>query len=287
MRITTRVSLAAVVLVLIGIALGVATLFSWMVNETHFDRPTAQFDEFADRVEALPGVSDVQHERWVEAPLFVDPISWVGVDVEQEHLPGLLAELCASAHPEAISWSIDVAAAAGGETSLHSQTDSSRRSLSGGVCPSFGFDAVPLVDALDAVVPGLAVQPSIWENGRFALVSIAEAPNGYLHLLPLVENTEALLAAAGLEQDQELEINSTTLGASILPGQQEPYLALLTELAERHEVSFFWADGGGTPIDGVERVNITAPASQHSAIESAIGASGLHIADFPVEFQEP
>lgn len=287
MRARTRVWLVAVVLVLIGIALGAATLFSWMVNETHFDRSTAQFDGFADHVEALPGVSDVQHERWVEAPLFVDPISWVEVDVEREHLTGLLDELCASAHPEAISWSINVTATGGGETSLHSQTDSSRRSLSGGVCPSFGFDAVPLVDALDGVVPGLSVQPSIWENGRFALVSVAEAPNGYLHLLPLVENTEALLAAAGLHSDLVLEINSTTLGATILPGQQEPYLDLLTDLAVRHEVSHFWADGGGAPTDGVERVNITAPASQHSAIESAIGASGLHIADFPVEFHEP
>jgi hypothetical protein len=286
MRLRTRVWLAALVIALFGVLLGAATLFSWMVNETRFDRPSAEFDALVEQVEAIPGVTEVSGQRWVEAPIFVDPISRIELDVEQEHLPALLDELCASAHPEGVSWSLEVPAAAGGVMSLHSQTDSSGRALSGGTCPDFGFDAVSLVDELDEIAPGMAVQPAIWENGRFALVSIEETRDGYLHLLPLVQNVGALLAAAGLDPDREVEINSTTLGATILPGQQEPYLALLTDLAEDHEVSFFWADGGGTPIDGVERVNVTAPAAQHAAIEGKIRASGLHIAGFPVVFSE-
>ncbi|WP_146079203.1 hypothetical protein [Pseudoclavibacter sp. RFBA6] len=287
MRLRTRVWLAAIVIALLGVLLGAATLFSWMVNETRFDRPTAAFDTFVEEVEALAGVTEVSGQRWVEAPIFVDPISQIDLDVEQEHLPALLDVLCASAHPEGVSWSLEVPAAAGGVMSLHSQTDSSGRALSGGTCPSFGFDAVPLVDALDSAVPGLAVQPAIWENDRFALVSIEETRDGYLHLLPLVQNAEVLLAAAGLDPDREVEINSTTLGATILPGQQEPYLALLTDLAEDHEVGAFWADGGSAPTGARDHVNVTARAAQHAAIKSRIGASGLHITDFPVTFHEP
>lgn len=278
--------LAALVVALGVVALAAGTLVSWTVSETHFDRPTAEFTAFAEQVEELPGVSEVHGERWVEAPLFVDPISWLGLTVDQEHLPGLLDTVCSSEYPEAVSWSISVSTEAGGQASLHSNTDSSGRALSEGTCPNFGFDAVPLVDELDAVAPGLAVQPAIWDNGRFALVSIADGSAGYLHLLPLVENAEALLAAAGLDPDREVEINSTTLGATIPPGEQDAYVALLTELAQEHEATDFWADDGGSMIDGDARVQITAPAAQQAGIKSKVRASGLHIAGFPVEFHE-
>lgn len=287
MRLRTRLWLAGLVAALLALVLGAGLLFSWMVHETHFDRSSPELDGFAAAVSELPGVSEVQHERWVEAPLFVDPVSWIGLDVEQEHLPGLLDELCTAAHPEAVSWSISVAGASGGTMSLHSQTDSSGRAMSGGACPSFGFDAVPLVDELDSVAPGLPVQPAIWENGRFALVALEEVPDGYTRLLPLVEHSAQLLDAAGLDADRTVEINSTTLGATILPGQQDPYLALLTRLAEDHGASAFWADGGGAPNGEDERVNVTAPAERHEAIRDAISASDLHIAGLPVTFHEP
>ena len=286
MRLRTRAWLAALVVALVAVVLAVGTLVSWTVSETHFDRPTAEFDAFAQRVDELLGVGEVQQERWVEAPLFVDPNSWLGLTVDQEHLPGLLDTVCSWEHTEAVSWSISVSAEAGGETSLHSHTDSSGRALSEDTCPSFGFDAVPLVDELDAVAPGLAVQPAIWDNGRFALVSIADGSEGYLHLLPLVEHSDELLAAASLGADREVEINSTTLGATILPGEQDAYLVLLSELAREHEATDFWADDGGSMIDGDARVQITAPAAQQAAIKSKVGASGLHIAGFPVEFHE-
>lgn len=279
--------LAALVVALVAMLLAVGTLFSWMVNETHFDRPSAELDAFADEIAELPGVVEVQHERWVEAPLFTDPISWVGLSVDREHLGTLLGDLCASAYPSAVSWSIRVATEAGGVISLHSETDSSRRALSADACPTFGFDAEPLVDELAELAPALSVQPAIWGDGRFALVSLDDAPSGYAHLLPLVQHSTRLLLAAGLDATRTVEVNSTRLGATILPGQQAAYVDLLTELADEHEVTSFWADGGGTPVDGVDRVHVTAPAAHRTPIEDAIRASGLHIADFPVEFHDP
>ena len=82
------------------------------------------------------------------------------------------------------------------------------------------------------------------------------------------------------------KINSANLGFVLEPGERDAYLALLTELAEHRAVRSYWADGGGTPIDGVEKVQIVAPDEQHAAIEEVIRSSGLHIADLPVRFIE-
>ena len=144
-----------------------------------------------------------------------------------------------------------------------------------------------LVEELDRVAPGLAVQPTIWENGRLALVALEEEmPTGFTHLLPLIEHADDLLVAAGLDANGVVEVNAANLGLVLEPGESEAYLALLTELAEGRAVSSYWADDAGTQADGIDKVQIVAPDEQHAAIEEIIRSSGLHIADLPVRFLE-
>jgi hypothetical protein len=258
-----------------------------MVNETHFERPSPEFDEFETRLENLPYVDNIEKERWVEAPTFSDPTSWVSVTVDTAGLAGLLEAACSSAYPDAVMWSIRVRTPAEGEVSLYAATPAPISAGGDARCPDFGFDAVRLVEELDRVAPGLALQPSIWEKGRFALVALEEEiPAGFTHLLPLIEHADDLLDAAGLEANEIVEINAANLGMVLEPGESDGYLAMLTELAEGHAVSSYWADGGGTPTDGIDKVQVVAPDEQHTAIEKVIRSSGLHIAELPLRFLE-
>ena len=130
--------------------------------------------------------------------------------------------------------------------------------------------------------PGLDIQPTIWDHGRFALVALEEEmPTGFTHLLPLIEHADDLLVVAGLDANEVVEINAANLGFVLEPGESDGYLALLTELAEDHSVSSYWTGGGGTPVQ------IVAPDQQHTAIEEIIRSSGLPVADLPVRFLEP
>ncbi|MEU1971326.1 hypothetical protein ABZ477_06710 [Microbacterium sp. NPDC019599] len=281
-----RIWVTALVAAIVTVVFGALVVLSWMVDETHFDRPSGAFDEFAEQVEDLPGVDLVDRARWVEAPTFSDPTSWMHVTVDEAGLPGLVDAACSTEYADAVTWSIVVRTPSRAEVSLHA-APAPGTDAGDARCPDFGFDAVRLVDELDRVSPGLAVQPSIWKDGVLTLVALEmEQPTGFADLLPLVERSDDLVAAAGLDADGALEINSANLGALIEPGENRAYLALLRELAEDRAVGSFWADGGGTPTDGVEKVQIVAPEDQHAAIEDSIRSSGLHIADLPVRFIE-
>ena len=285
-RRTRRVWVPVLVLAIVGLVTGAVVMLGWMVDETHFDRPSQEFDELETELASLPGVDGVEKERWVEAPTFSNPTSWLSVTVDQAGLPGLLEAACSTDYPDAVTWSVRVRTPAAAEVSLYA-APTALKAAGDTPCPDFGFDAVHLVDELDRVVPGLAIQPAIWEDDRFALVALEEEiPAGFTHLLPLIEHADELLAAAGLDANEAVEINSANLGLVLEPGESDGYIALLTELAVSHAVSSYWADGGGTPIDGIEKVQIVAPDQQHAAIEEAIRSSGLHIADRPLRFLE-
>ncbi|MCJ1673945.1 hypothetical protein MT355_11830 [Rathayibacter sp. VKM Ac-2929] len=77
---------------------------------------------------------------------------------------------------------------------------------------------------------------------------------------------------------------SWTISALVRSGEQERYAALLAEPLERHGVTGFSDSSDGTQTDGVDKVQVTAPESEHAAIEVAPRESGLSIADPPVRF---
>ena len=286
-KIAKRVWLSVLVIAIIGFVTGALVVFGWTVDETHFDRPSQEFDEFETQLENLPGVDGVEKERWVEAPTFSDPTSWMSVTVDESGVPGLLEAACSTAYPDAVTWSIRVRTHADAEVSLYAEPTAPNVAGGDARCPDFGFDAVRLIEELDRVAPGLAIQPTVWDNGRFALVALEdELPTGFTHLLPLIEHADDLVVAAGRDANGVVEINAANLGLLLEPGEGDGYLALLTELAEERAVSSYWADGGGTPVDGIDKIQIVAPDEQHAAIEKAIRSSGLHIADLPVRFLE-
>jgi hypothetical protein len=279
------VGVSALALVIIGLGVGALTMLGWMVDETHFDRPTQEFDDFERQIESLPGVREVDKARWVEAPTFSNPTSWMSVTVDRAGLPGLLDAACSTDYPDTVTWSIHVRTTSAAAVSMHSAPAALQRMDDPAQCADFGFDAVRLIDELDRVVPGIDVQPAIWDNGRFAVVVIEDGMREPLtELLPLVENAEDLLTAAGLPDHDAIEISSTDLGLVLERGESDRYLALLTELAEDHAVTSYWADPAGAQADGIAKVQIVAPEGHHAAIEQAIRASGLHIAELPVRF---
>ncbi|KRB36399.1 hypothetical protein [Microbacterium sp. Root180] len=282
-----RVWLTVLVVAIVGAVIGGSVVFAWMVDETHFDRPSQEFDQFAAEVESLPGVQSVEKERWVEAPTFSNPTSWMFVTVDRSGLPAVFDAACATDYPDPVSWSFRVQTPASAEVMLHA-TSAVPDAVSGdGRCPDFGFDAAPLVDELDRVAPGLTIQPIMWDVDKLALVAIEdELPNGFTHLLPLVEHADRLVAAAGVDPNEEVEINSANLGLVFEPRERGAYLALLAELAEDLGVTSFYADGGGAMADGKAIVQVVAPPSQHAAIEDAIQSSGLAVADYPIRFLE-
>jgi hypothetical protein len=274
-----RLWLSAAAIGFVGVGIGALMVFGWTIDETHFDRPDEQFDRLTAESEATPGVSVDAKERWVEAPDFSDPSSWIRLTVEEAHLPGLLSAACASGYPDPVDWSLRVPTGAGTVVSIHTEPAGDPD----GHCLDFGFDAVGLVDEIAILDPGVDLQPTIWDDGGFALV-VPDEETGIPDLLPLVDHAEDLRDAAGLDPRRPVEINAASLGLVILPGEHDLYLALLTDLAETHGVTRYWADGDGTPVDGVERVQIVAPDREHAAIEDAIRDSGLHVADLPVRF---
>jgi len=281
-----RVWIAAAVVAGVGVAFAAMIIFGWMIDETHFDRPDQDFDRLVAQIDETPGAIVDAHERWVEAPMFSDPTSWIQLTVDEENLPELLATACASGYPDSVDWSLLVQAQSGTVVSLYTDAAPGGRA-SDTPCPDFGFDAAGLVGEISRSEPGVDVQASIWDNGRFALVVTDDDPGGLSAVLPLVARADAVRAAAGLDPRRPVEINAGGLSVVIQPGEHDRYLDLLCALADQHGVTSFWADGGGIPIDGVRKVQVTAPAQEHVSIEAAISASGLQIADLPVRFIPP
>lgn len=280
-----RVWLTVLVVAIIGAVFGGLIVLAWMVNETHFDRPSQEFDQLASDVESLPGVQSVEKERWVEAPTFSNPTSSMFVTVDRPGLPALIDAACTTEYPDPVSWSLRVRTPASAEVMLHATSATPGAGNGDARCPDFGFDAVPLVDELDRVAAGLTIQPIMWDADKLALVAIEDAlPNGFTHLLPLVEHADGLVAAAGVDPNEDVEINSANLGLAFEPRERGAYLALLAELAEDLGVTSFYADGGGAMADGKAIVQVVAPPSQHPAIEDAITSSGLPLAAYPIRF---
>jgi hypothetical protein len=282
--VTKRAWLAVAVAGAIGVFFGALMMFGWMIDETHFDRQDEGFDRLAAQVENTPGVSVDSRERWVEAPTFSGARSCIHLSVDEPHLVGLLTTACASAYADPVDWSLSVHTRTGSVVSLYTDAASEAPSVES-PCPDFGFDAPGVVAEVGRSLPGLDVQASIWDNGRFALVVLDDAPGRLSAMLPLVDRADDVRVAAGLDRRRPVEINAGPLSVVIPPDEHDGYLALLSELADEHGVVSFWA-GGGTPVDGVEKVQIAAPEAEHAAIEDAVRASGLHIADLVVRFIE-
>lgn len=272
-------------LLMLGIVIGVLVLFGLMINETRFDRPDEGFDRLTDQVESLPGVSIESRARWVEAPTFSGPSSYVGLTVDEANLPTLLDTACTTEYPDVVTWSLRILTGGGNAVSVHGDTPSTTGEPGGSRCPDFGFDVVGLTGEVDGMVPGVDLQPSIWENGRFALVALEDEPAEAL--LPLVARADDLRDAAGLDPHRSVEINSPTLGLVIESDEHDRYLALLSDLIEEHGVTSYWAGTGGSAADGVEAIQITAPDREHVAIESRIRVSDLRVAELPVRFTAP
>lgn len=276
--------LTALAVLVVAIASAAIVLLVWTIDEEHFDRPSAAFDAFEKEIEGLPGVISVDTERWVEAPTFARPTSWMSVEVDEEGLPHLLDVACSHGDPDPVSWSIHVRTPSGAAVSMHSTPRASPPTASSALCPDFGFDALRVADALDRAAPGLAVQPAVWENGRFALVPLSDET---IHeLLPLLEHIDDIRAAAELDEAEAVDIDGANLSVTIRSGEGGAYLGLLADLVEDHAVTALWAARAETQHDGVARVQITAPAAHRAAIEEALHASGLPIADLPVQFLE-
>lgn len=283
-----RVWLSALGVVITAVLAWGLLLFAWMIDETHFDRPSEEFDALATQFDRLPGVAHVETERWVEAPAFSAPTSLLSAVVDVTALPGLLRTACSAAYPEPVTWSLRVSTAADAEVSMRATSDPTGGALGDAHCLDFGFDAVGLVHELDRAAPGIAIQPLVLENGELAFVALDEEPSGgFSRLLPLVEHSADLIAAAGLDPNTRVEINSPDLGVVLAPDESDEYLALLTQLADDHAVRSFWASPADSQRDGSAKIQIVAPGGQRAAIETAIRTSGVPSADVPVRFIEP
>jgi hypothetical protein len=275
------VRIAGAVLVAVVSVFGALIVFGWTVDETRFDRPDRQFDRLTARVESTPGVKVTSKQRWVEAPTFSGPSSWIELTVDQASLPGLLATACANGYHDNLDWSLHVTTDTRSDVSMHSVAAPGGSEGDAG-CPEFGFNIVAVVEAIKRADSGLDLQPAIWENGRFTLV-VLDGTETLSDLLPLVEHAAEIRDAAGTDPRGSVEINSATLGAVIPPTEHDLYLALLSELVEKHEVRSFWADNE-PPADGIEKVQIIAPDREHADIAITLRTSGLDIAGLPVRF---
>ncbi|QHF23002.1 hypothetical protein GTU73_02590 [Rathayibacter sp. VKM Ac-2804] len=268
-----------------GLAVGGATLFSWTISETQFDRPDPGFDRLTAEVAALPGVSAPESARWVEAPVFADPTSWIGVDVDRAGLAALLDTACATEYADPVSWSVRVRTDGGTALGVSSPAD---ERPAGARCPDFGVDPAGLLGPLDGVADGLELQAAVregvgGEGSRFSLIAL-EDPAGVVDLLPLVARAEDLRDAGGIAAGSLVEISGSTLSVLVRPGEQERYARLLAELIERHGVTGYFDSSDGTQSDGVDKIQVTAPEAEHAAIEEALRESGLSIAELPVRF---
>lgn len=251
-------------------------MYGFLADETRFDRPSAELDALRSDVAAVPGVRAVDAQRWVEAPTFSVPSSSVRVSAEAEALPAVLKTACSTAYPEAVSWNLDVDTAAGTGVWLHA--DATRG------CPDFGLDPGAVVQGLDRLVPGIRISASIGEGGRLVLSSMEEPSPDFADVLPLVDRADDLRSAAGIDPDAVVEVGSSLLIVDVEAGAGAATRTLLTTLTDRYQVTGFFAGGSGTPVDGVDKVQVTAPAQHHAAITGAIAGSGLPFAALPVSF---
>lgn len=272
-----RIGIAAAVVGAIAVGGGAVVMFGWMIDETRFDRPDPAFDALTAEIAAVPGVSDVQKQRWVEAPTFLDTSSWVQVTASASAFPEVREIACDTTYPDAVEWGFDLEGAEGTRVSAYADA--------GRGCPDFGFDLEAVASVVFRVAPGNVIQAAIWDAERFALSSLDGRPSEAVsHLLPLVAHADALREAAGVDPAMAVEVSGPQLGVEIGPGESAGYHALLTTLVEEHDVTYFSFGGGGTSIDGVEKVQVTAPDAQHAAIEGLIADSGLPVAALPVSF---
>lgn len=272
--------IAGLVLAALGLGAGFLLLFSWSIDETRFDRPSAEFDAFAAEIAGMPGVVAVEKERWVEAPAFWSPVSSLRVTLERSALPDVLDIACSSENADPIDWGLVVQSPARAEVSVFAQ-----RATSG--CPDFRLDVVPTVDAVHRLAPGRSIQAAVWENGRLAFSDLLDGRAEISSMIPFVAAADDLREAAGVEADRDIEISGPRLTAVPAPGESAAYAALLRTIVDEYGVTDFWdGAGGGTPIDGVPRTQIRGDAESADAVEAAIRASGLGLADAPIVFRE-
>lgn len=263
-----------------GLGAGFLLMFGWMADETRFDRPSAEFDRFAAEVAAIPGVDAVDADRWVEAPAFWSPLSSLRVTVDRTGLPAVLDLACSSDHPDPIDWGLTVRTPAGTEVSVFAEPAASG-------CPDFRVDVVPTVDALDRFAPGRSIQAAVWENGRLSFADLLDGRRDVSTMIPLVAAADDLRRAAGVDADSEIEISGPSVTAVPAPGESAAYAALLSTLVDEHGVTDFWdGAGGGTPTDGVVKTQIICDPASADAVEAAVRASGLRLADEPVVLRE-
>jgi hypothetical protein len=268
-----RIGIGAAVVGVIALGGAGVLLFGLTIDETHFDRPSAEFDALRTEIATVDGVEVVGSERWVEAPTFSDPSSSMSVTVDADALPDLLARACGSTYPDAVSWAIEVDTAAETRVSLFSDAAHG--------CPAIGFDPTPVVAEIDRVAPGVQVQAAVMDNGMFSLFAME---NGFEELVPLVAQAETVRDAAELAPGGAVEVAATRLGVTVGPGEGPAYAALLTRLVDDYGVTYFSAASGGTPIDGIEKVQLAAPERNHAAVEAAIAQSALPLTALPVAF---
>lgn len=269
-----RIGTAIAVVAVVAVGGAGAALFGAMVDETHFPRPTAEFDALRGEMDAVHGVRVLQSERWVEAPTFSHPSSWMSVETTAAALPTMLDALCESTYAEPVSWAIEVETSSGTRVSLYSEATLG--------CAQFGLDPLGTVSEIDAVAPGTQVQAAVADTGLLTLFSMTY--DGIDTVAPLVAGAETIRTAARLPVDTAVEVAGSQLGVTVRDGEAAAYDALLTRLIDEFDVSYFAFGGGGTPTDGVEKVQVIAPAEYHAAITSAIEESALPVADLPVAF---
>ena len=106
-------------------------------------------------------------------------------------------------------------------------------------------------------------------------------------MVPLVEAADELRRTAGVDPDAEVEISGAMLSAVVAPGDAPAYAALLRTLVDDYGLTTLWdGAGGGTPIDGVAKTQVRCDPEHIEAVETAIRASGLPLAEAPILFRE-
>lgn len=277
------IRISVVGLVVVGLMGGALVLLGWTVSETRFARPEAGFDREAARLEALPGVRVASSERWVEAPTFSPPQAWMEVEVDAAHLPEMLAAVCETGYPGTLAWSLVVHADAGTTVTVHTQGPGGHDGTDAR-CVEPGFDLPGLVEAAARLVPGTDLQPSLRDDGSFALADVAGDAGGIRDVLPLVAHADELRDAAGLDADRLVLIDSMTVGITMGPDEHERWPALLDGLVTEDGITSISADDGSTQIDGLAKVQVAAPEGAHAAVTARVRSSGLSVAGYPVRF---
>lgn len=272
--------ISALVLAAVGLGAGYLLVFSWVIDETHFDRPSAEFDRLEAEIMALPGVVAVDKERWVEAPIFSNPSSALRVTLDRAALPALLDLACSSDYRDPVVWGLTVRTPAGAEVSVFAEPAASG-------CPDFPVDVLPTVDAVNLLAPGRSIQAAVWENGRLSFSDLLDGRDDISTMIPLVAAADELRRAADVDADSEIEISGPRLTAAPAPGESAAYAALLRTLVDAYGVTGFW-DGarGGMPTDGVAKTQILCDPASVEAVEEAIRSSGLRLADAPLDFRK-